>query len=225
MLDRLPPEILDTILVLTYPPSPWPDKDDVDKERRQNLRSLSLVSKAVGTRAQLLLWREFVVGHYHSLAAAGRGLNRQKSLAAEVRTVRAYGAAAVLEVFSKRKTCTGTRNLQVARGWLSWKHVRGLPVETVQLRDLELLVPSELKPLNLVRLALVDIKVTSVDIERLLHIDVFWHDEVDGQPVFPKAFLAYAKRLKAEGEAEAANEVTSEATATRSGYVGGQARR
>ncbi|GAA6036154.1 hypothetical protein JCM8097_006644 [Rhodosporidiobolus ruineniae] len=42
MLDRLPPEILDAILVLTYPPSPWPDKDDKDSERRQTLTSLSL---------------------------------------------------------------------------------------------------------------------------------------------------------------------------------------
>ncbi|GAA6035746.1 hypothetical protein JCM8097_005680 [Rhodosporidiobolus ruineniae] len=111
MLDRLPPEILDAILVLTYPPSPWPDKDDVDKERRQSVTKLSLVCKAVSVIAQDLLWRKVSIVS-EDLDVTRRLQKLKTPLKAKVRTTRTSSHVALQEMLVVMPQCSGARKLQ-----------------------------------------------------------------------------------------------------------------
>jgi hypothetical protein len=61
MLDKLPPELINHILVLACPSPGWPDHLYLDGDPRCLLRNASLVSKRIKERAQTLLWREVVV--------------------------------------------------------------------------------------------------------------------------------------------------------------------
>ncbi|BGP15431.1 hypothetical protein JCM10213_005068 [Rhodosporidiobolus nylandii] len=68
MLDRLPPELLDEVLLLAIlPPSPAGSST-----RRTSLQACSLVSKAVGARAQPLLWREVELTTTKQVEAAAK---------------------------------------------------------------------------------------------------------------------------------------------------------
>ncbi|GAA6036096.1 hypothetical protein JCM8097_006612 [Rhodosporidiobolus ruineniae] len=122
MLDRLPPEILDAILVLTYPPSPWPDDLDVDKERRQTLCRLSLVCRAVGSRSQRVLWRKLNFGERDG-AKVERLVNRKTPLLEAL-----LGA------------CPGLKKLQSSSKSVSWEQLESLSVGTLALRNSELLL-------------------------------------------------------------------------------------
>jgi hypothetical protein len=61
MLDKLPSELIDHVLVLACPPTEFPDRSYCNRERRHILFTASLVSKRIKERAQALLWREVVV--------------------------------------------------------------------------------------------------------------------------------------------------------------------
>ncbi|GAA6035867.1 hypothetical protein JCM8097_005745 [Rhodosporidiobolus ruineniae] len=81
MLERLAPETLDHILVLTYPPSPWPDLVDADKQRRQILRAVCLVSSLLRLHAQRLLWRKVVLDDVEQVERFQRAAKAQTELA------------------------------------------------------------------------------------------------------------------------------------------------
>jgi hypothetical protein len=61
MLDKLPPELIDHVLVLACPSTAWPDRLSCDRERHHTLFAASLVSKRIKERAQALLWRDVVI--------------------------------------------------------------------------------------------------------------------------------------------------------------------
>ncbi|GAA5890700.1 hypothetical protein JCM6882_000629 [Rhodosporidiobolus microsporus] len=61
MLDRLPPEILDDILLLAAPPPRYDDEPHREPERRKTLLACCLVSKALCSCAQRLLWGNIVL--------------------------------------------------------------------------------------------------------------------------------------------------------------------
>lgn len=89
MLDRLPDEIIDVILELACPPLQWPDYPEKGQDRLSLLRSMILVSKDVGSRAQAMLWREPVLGKDVEGAAFVAACEEQKwgGLARHVRVL------------------------------------------------------------------------------------------------------------------------------------------
>ncbi|GAA6035766.1 hypothetical protein JCM8097_005690 [Rhodosporidiobolus ruineniae] len=179
MLDRLPPEILDAILVLSYPPSPWPDEDDVDKERRQSLTKLSLVCKAVSAVAQDLLWRKLSFESDDDLELTRRLQKLETPLRAKVRTVRTKKRAALQEMLVVVPQCPGVKKLQCTDGRTTLEQLSSFPtLRTIELFSLEIwpepsLNPLSLQPFNLVHLSLLAVYVFQQDdFDRLLQPDV-----------------------------------------------------
>ncbi|BGP15443.1 hypothetical protein JCM10213_005056 [Rhodosporidiobolus nylandii] len=81
MLDRLPLELLDEVLLLaTLPPSPAGPST-----RKTTLQACSLVNKAVGARAQPLLWREVEVATTKQVKAAAKHADQLGSLVRKLR--------------------------------------------------------------------------------------------------------------------------------------------
>ncbi|GAA6035817.1 hypothetical protein JCM8097_005720 [Rhodosporidiobolus ruineniae] len=163
MLDRFPPEILDAILVLTYPPSPWPDTSDKDKERRQSLYRLSLVCRAVSAHAQQLLFRTLAVDPSKGpLLTCLQVLDTPYKTSVQViRMIRRpiLPASAISALFPLVRQCSGTKKLQCTYGWITWEELSSLTLDTLEVYSAEIRSePSvgglDLQPLRLVRLTL-----------------------------------------------------------------------
>lgn len=108
MLNRLPLELLDEVLLLALPPpSPKSDDKQHSRQRQKLLRSLSFVCKSVGNRAQLLLWREIDLKTEQQTtklaAILRRGISEQLTKAVKVvsagEEASAMGLAGVVEQF------------------------------------------------------------------------------------------------------------------------------
>ncbi|GAA6035798.1 hypothetical protein JCM8097_005710 [Rhodosporidiobolus ruineniae] len=173
MLDRLPSELLHQVLVLTYPPSPWPDKDDKDKERRQSLTKLSLVCKVISAVAQHL-WRKLSVVSEDELDFTRRLQKLETPLKAKV------------------QTCPEVKKLQCTNGWTTWEQLSGFSsLRTIELFSLEIWPepspnPLSLQPFNLVHLSLLAVSVFQQDdFDRLLqpnilpNLSTLWVEQLD----------------------------------------------
>ncbi|GAA6036074.1 hypothetical protein JCM8097_006600 [Rhodosporidiobolus ruineniae] len=156
MLDRLPPEILDAILVLTYSPAPWPDMSDKDKERRDSLYRFSLVCRALSFRAQILLW----------------GL---PGLAEAVKTVRTNGSAHSGDGLPLLRACLGVKELQSVGGKAKWDDLAGLSLTTLDLRGIWLFLPPTTLSLPVTRLSFLDMTISEDDSARLFTREVLPH--------------------------------------------------
>ncbi|GAA6035723.1 hypothetical protein JCM8097_005669 [Rhodosporidiobolus ruineniae] len=173
MLDRLPPEILHAILVLTYPPSPWPDQDGVDKKRRRTLTKLCLVFKAVGKRAQLLLWRKLRLRLVKTIEKATRLVKHRTPLVQAVRTIRLVNGDALEKTLPLIQACTGLRKVQLFGGWVSWRDLYGLDIRTLELLDIRVGLPADLEPSAVSRLTLQGVRMSKEAAMRFLQPETF----------------------------------------------------
>jgi hypothetical protein len=111
MLDKLPPELIDNILVLACPSTSWPDRNRYDCLRRSFLYRCCLVSKGVKERAQALLWKNVVV--------------ESKRLAKSLKLLLAQGGAHELKLQTRVLTgCTSHGLVAVARFFPNLVEVR-----------------------------------------------------------------------------------------------------
>ncbi|GAA6035861.1 hypothetical protein JCM8097_005742 [Rhodosporidiobolus ruineniae] len=173
MLDRLPPEILDAILVLTYPPSPWPDKNDVDRTRRRTLCHLCLTARAVRAQAHSLLWRKVVLGSTRRCDRFLQTAEQRPDLVSSIRTMRTKGIKVLSKILPALPRWLGLRKLQCVGGRVSWEELSGLSVEILELWDVKLTAAVAPRPTRVVRLTLVGVHLIIPDAKHLLQPEVF----------------------------------------------------
>jgi hypothetical protein len=132
MLHHLPAELLDEILDLAAPSLPPERSTGREGERRKMLRAFSTICKAVGIRAQAVLWRQLDLNSLAQTTILTRLLKRKEPPEARksVRIVRAKAPVSTAILKSVLALLTEVLEVQLV----------GLPASQADLSHLEVAV-------------------------------------------------------------------------------------
>ncbi|GAA6036145.1 hypothetical protein JCM8097_006638 [Rhodosporidiobolus ruineniae] len=156
MLDRLPPELIDRILELTYRPAPFPDPDDVDQERRRTLSRCCLVCSALRERAQPLFHQEVALRKSDNASAFFRLLLADEAgeVSSRVKTVRAGFAVGPAVLRSTLKKLPQLEAVHIAERRMLVGELADLAAPTICLSNVTLTRYGPIRPTTIVSLSL-----------------------------------------------------------------------